>query len=261
MDEMLRAVREAFAQASGEAGFTGAHGSGNVTTEARSVSDFDEVALRGLGHLDIQQGDHEALTIEAEDNIIPMITTMVHGRRLEIGFERHGWSHIRPTKPIRFHLTVKALRGLHLSGAGSATAPALQGDRQELVVSGSGNADIGQSQGRALEIVVSGSGDIQIGQFQGQDLEVESSGSGVCRIGGVTINQQIRVSGSGHYRAEDLASETCTIRISGSGRAAVRVARMLDVRVTGSGTVRYIGSPTVNRTVLGSGKVEKLRNG
>ncbi|HZD61139.1 MAG TPA: hypothetical protein VE439_11905, partial [Anaerolineae bacterium] len=48
------------------AGFGGVTGSGNVTTESREVSGFNEISLSGRGNLIIEQGNEESLRIEAE---------------------------------------------------------------------------------------------------------------------------------------------------------------------------------------------------
>ena len=52
-------------------------GSGNVTSESRNVSNFNEVELQGIGNLTVQQTGSESLTIEAEENIIPYLKTEV----------------------------------------------------------------------------------------------------------------------------------------------------------------------------------------
>jgi hypothetical protein len=52
-------------------------GSGNVITESRDVAGFNEIALGGIGTGIVTQGDEEALTIEAEDNLLPPIGSEV----------------------------------------------------------------------------------------------------------------------------------------------------------------------------------------
>ena len=52
-------------------------GSGRVTSETRAVSGITRVALEGMGEVVIQEGAAESLTIEAEDNILPLITSAV----------------------------------------------------------------------------------------------------------------------------------------------------------------------------------------
>src|SRR5262249_24541080 len=48
-------------------------GSGNVKSESRDVRDFDRVGVSGVGTLTITQGSTESLTIQAEDNLLPLL--------------------------------------------------------------------------------------------------------------------------------------------------------------------------------------------
>lgn len=48
-------------------------GSGNIISEDRAVSEFNKVSVLGSGNLFIEQGDEESLTIEAKDNMFPLI--------------------------------------------------------------------------------------------------------------------------------------------------------------------------------------------
>lgn len=52
-------------------------GSGNAITESRDAAGFNEIALSGIGSGIVTQGDAEALTIEAEDNLLPPIGSEV----------------------------------------------------------------------------------------------------------------------------------------------------------------------------------------
>lgn len=239
MREMSKLVRDIVHETLEGGGFMGeaVHGSGNVVTEQRQVSDFDEVALRGIGNLYLKQGDEESLTIEAEDNIIPAIRTEVHGRRLEIGHERGAWRNIRPTKPLNFYLTVKELHEVELSGSGSIEAEMLRTD--------------------SLTVSISGSGDARIEQIEGDELATRISGSGSLRAAGRVTRQTITISGSGDYRADDLVTETCSVTVSGSGHADLRVAEKLDVVISGAGSIRYIGSPSIHKVVSGSGRIRQ----
>jgi hypothetical protein len=54
-------------------------GSGQLTTESRPVSGFTKVELSGTGELTIEQTGTESLTISAEDNILPRLTSEVSG--------------------------------------------------------------------------------------------------------------------------------------------------------------------------------------
>ena len=215
------------------------HGSGKVVSEPRTVSGFDRVSLGGIGNLLITQGTTESLTIEAEDNVLPHITSTVSGGRLSLGFDAHGLNWVQPTKPINFHLTVKRLQEIDLGGSGSVQATGLRGDQLALKIGGSGSA--------ALDgLAVTG-------------LTVDVAGSGSITASGTADSQHINIAGSGSYRAPDLASQSAQITVAGSGNTVVNAARALSVSITGNGSVQYVGDPTIDQHILGSGKITKLR--
>ena len=209
-------------------------GSGKVITEPRDVKYFDRVTLKGSGNLIIEQGDVESLKIEAEDNIIPTITTEVQRTNLVIGYEWRFLSGRIPTKPINFYLKVKDIRAITLSGSGTVKSGSLRSEQIDINISGSGKAD--------LNVDV-------------KEINTRISGSGSVKVIGETEKQEIVISGSGSYPASGLASKECKIVISGSGNCNVRVSDDLDVHISGSGNVFYVGNPMINQDISGSGKI------
>jgi len=212
-------------------------GSGKVVTETRDVKYFDRVTLKGSGNLIIEQGDEESLTIEAENNIIPMITTEVQRTNLVIDYEWRFLSIRIPTKPINFYLKVKDIKAITLSGSGTIKSDSLKGEQIDINISGSGKAD--------LNVNV-------------KEINTRISGSGSVKVAGEAEKQEIVISGSGSYPASGLASKECRIVISGSGSCIVRVSDDLDVHISGSGNVSYIGNPMINQDISGSGKVNNF---
>lgn len=214
-------------------------GSGNVITEPRHVSNFDRVSLSGSGEVIVTQGEHESLTVEAEDNIMQYIKTEVKQRTLILGFKRASWwNAIRPTKRIKFNLSMKDVVGFEVSGSGSINAANIKSDD--------------------LELAISGSGSVAIGSLTSERLAAHISGSGECELSGQVVKQAIDISGSGRYRAPKLYSRMVTVEISGSGTVTVRVRDKLDVKISGSGKVNYYGRPSVTQDVSGSGGVRSL---
>lgn len=210
-------------------------GSGNVVSEQRDVGDFDKVTLSGVGRLYIAQTGSESLTIEAEDNIMPLLTSEVLGHRLVLGTE--PGAHFNPTKPIRYTLTVKDLRDIRISGAGNVEVSALGAPSLRLEISGAGN------------MTVTG--------LAADTLEVGLSGAGNATCAGEVRDQEIRISGAGSFNAEDLPSVTASAIISGTGSAHLRVSEKLDARVSGVGSITYRGNPTVRKSVSGVGRISQ----
>lgn len=211
-------------------------GSGNVVTESRAVSDFNQVSLSGSGELILNQGERESLEIEAEDNIIAVIETEVRDNTLYIGVKEN--TAISPTEPVRFYLTMNEVAGLELSGSGSITADSLATDR--------------------LALDVNGSGDISIDSLSASSLAIGISGSGRAEVAGQATSQVITIDGSGEVQTADLESEAADVEVNGSGEATVWASQTLSAEINGSGKVSYYGSPTGNQTISGSGEVNSL---
>ncbi|MDH4138193.1 MAG: DUF2807 domain-containing protein, partial [Anaerolineae bacterium] len=164
-------------------------GSGNVVTEDRPVSNFNRVSLTGVGGVIITQGEEESLTVRADDNIMRYIKTEVENGTLILGFTNEVKNkHIRPSKTIKFNLSVRDVTGLDISGAGDVNVASLDTDR--------------------LEIVVGGAGDVSISSLTAEELVVHLNGAGNVELAGQVAEQNIEINGFGAYQAAKLESQT-----------------------------------------------------
>jgi hypothetical protein len=196
-------------------GCVGVRGSGNVISEPRTVSGFDSIALSGDGQLIIEQGDSDSLTVTADDNLLPYLTSDVSGKELRLS-TRNGTS-VNPSRRVVYHVSLKKLQDIALSGSGSVDASHVNTDR--------------------LKISVSGSADIRTSGNAGQ--------------------QDISISGSADYHGEDLKTKIASIEISGAAKAVVAVSDKLDASVSGAGSIEYVGDPVVTQQVSGAGSIHK----
>jgi hypothetical protein len=222
-------------------GFNVTRGSGHVTTQTRDVSGFTGVSMTWQGDLSITQGDTEGLSIEAEDNILPLIITNVQGGKLIIGL-KEGFTGgvVVPTKPVKYNLQVKNLNSIDVSGAGTVTAASLKSDNLKLSSSGAAN--------------------MNLQQINATSLSTDTSGAGNLTLAGQVQTQDISISGFGNYNAGDLQSDSATLELSGTGSATVWAAKSLSVKISGAGNVSYYGSPQVTQTLSGVGSVKSLGN-
>jgi hypothetical protein len=212
-------------------------GSGRVVEQEREIGGATGVDLQSFGTVHIEQGEREALRIEAEENLLRYIETEVREGRLEIAHRRG--TRLLNTRPIDYWLTVRELDEVSISGAGNIEADDLQAGH--------------------FTIHLSGAGSVHIGDLEAQTLDVTLSGAGGLAIEGGTVErQEIVISGAGDYRAQELDSGETTIRMSGMGSATVRVRERLDVTISGAGSVRYVGDPEVQQQVTGAGRVQRI---
>jgi len=213
-------------------GWQTVRGSGTISTENREVSGFDHVSVSGSGELVLVQGEEESVTIEADDNLLPLIRTEVSQGGLFIGPRNVN---LHPTQTIVYRVKLKNLRGLELSGSVRAEADTIKTDR--------------------LALSITGSGKMQLARLDTGALSAHISGSGTTTASGRAERQDIHISGSGNHEAFELKSSQAKVNISGSGHASLWVTDSLSARISGSGRVGYRGDARVDSHISGSGRV------
>jgi hypothetical protein len=211
-------------------------GSGEVITKSFEVGDFDRLTFSGIGKIIIEQGQETSLEVEAESNVIDALKINTGVNELEIGFKSR-FIKVIPTKDIIFHLKVKDLKKINLSGAGSIECDNLNVE--------------------SLSIDSSGVGSITV-NITSNDLEIGISGAGKVNLSGEVDTQQLNISGVGSYEARELISKNCQIRISGAGKAVVNATQTLDIEMSGLGKVDYAGNPSVTQNISGAGSINSI---
>jgi hypothetical protein len=207
-------------------------GNGIVVEESRTVGGFDRITLQGFGRVYVRQGSQESLRIRAEENLIQHLRTEVRGDELVIW--KDGVT-LKNTAPIEFHVTVADLRSTALTGAGNIEVS---------------NLDTGP-----LDLRLTGVGNLEITGLNASRLDVEITGVGDVIVSGSAGEQTVRLRSLGDYDGTDLMSSEAQVLIADSGSATVRVQDRLQATINGSGDVYYIGAPTVESRITGSGEV------
>ncbi len=214
-----------------EIGVGGVRGNGEVEIESRDIAPFSVVVLEGSGSVTIEMTEFEALTVEAESNILPLLTSEVTNGELVLSASES----ISPTTEINYRISGPLLEGVVLKGSGSIRVLGAKSDTFAATALGSGNISV--------ENLSSGSTDVSV------------EGSGGVTLAGFATSLNLNLTGSGAYFGEDLVSETGVVDVAGSGSAVVSVTEHLDVTVSGSGSVTYFGDPVVESNITGSGSV------
>ena len=211
-------------------------GSGVLDQESRQVAAFARVLFAAIGEVDIEQGAQQALSIEAEDNLLTYLETDVIGDELLISIA--NGIDLNPTMPIQFNLTVVDLAEVTHAGVGSIDVPDLVAPQ--------------------LSLSLAGVGDLDVTNLTGQTLDVNHAGVGEIRVTGTVDSQTVMVSGVGDYDGEDLVSADAVVTSSAVGSVTVRVSDTLDVTINGPGSVFYIGNPVITSSITGGGTLQKI---
>jgi len=228
-------------------------GSGNMITETYEYDYFDKIQVEGDYTVYIYQDTVAQITIEAEDNILPLIDTyLTTDNRLIIETDKC----IRKHRQIIITVSMPDVREIRSDGSAQISVVSnINTDELRLETYGSGNISLNTVNAESLIFVdIRGSGDVSIEDLTTPQLRVKIFGSGDFGANGSAEVFDIDIFGSGNVNTYGLDSETCDISITGSGNCYVTVYDRLDVQITGSGNVYYRGSPdTVDVYITGSG--------
>lgn len=207
-------------------------GSGDPASEKRHPGEFNSVELKIPAEVFISAGNEHSVLIEADSNLIPLLTTDIRSKTLTLQSKKN----ISLSKnKIKIFIEMPVIKKLTTMGSGNIYVDdVFKNDYLSLKIMGSGNITIGTETGI---------------------LESQIYGSGNLKLEGKAEKHKIDIRGSGDVLSKDLETDICNIRIMGSGNSYVKVNRVLDVNVSGSGDVYFSGSPSVSKTIRGSGKI------
>lgn len=233
-------------------------GSGKMVTEAFDVQGFDQIRVGTSGVLYIEQGADFSLTIEADDNILPLLDVKVEQGVLTL--RTRSEVSLLQFETIVYRVTLPELSAIDLSGSADIRVEDFSADTLSVNINGSGDVTFVNLDAASLSVRISGSGDMILPNVSAETILAEVNNSGKMEVAGETDSLTVKVSGSGDLLAEKLKASTAEVAVNGSGDVTVWAVDLLDVSISGSGDVRYFGSPKLTEKISGGGDLTKLGN-
>lgn len=212
-------------------------GSGAIVRQQRDVKNFTGLANGMAAKVEVHLGDKESVIVETDDNLLPLIETVVEDGVLKIRPARRNLN--LQTKTLKIIVQAKSLDHLSLGGSGSIDSDALRAKTMHVDLGGSGTIKLKGIEADTLSLNLGGSGDMSI-------------------AGGSASDLSISIGGSGDIKMAPVRSDRVSVTIAGSGTATVWARSTLKLTVAGSGDVNYYGDPQLSKTVIGSGSMRRL---
>jgi Putative auto-transporter adhesin, head GIN domain len=195
-------------------GSSGVQGSGIIKTESRSVTGFSSINFKSEGKVTVQQTGKESITINAENNLLPLLETRVTDHILHLGTVNNV--DINPTKPIEFIMEVKSLESFNMTGVGSIEAKGIQGKQLTIALTGVGNMTI-EGSADSLDLHLNGVGSYRGDRFKTKQATVNSDGIGSAVL---NVSDQLDASVSGVGSVEYIGSPK--VQKSGRGMGNIK---------------------------------------
>lgn len=196
------------------------------------VGDFSEIYLEGGYKVYLSQGKKTALTVKTtSEDMFDVLTVKNQGDELNLVMNRDYLSYRR----IRLYITVNELDQIKAEGG--------------LSLESDGYLDL-----KDIRLHVQGGANVNL-KMKARDVEVIGEGGVLVTLNGVADELSVRLSGAGHFDADELKAEDVKVKIEGVGTASVYATDKLYTQIDGVGKVWYKGNPQVTKDIEGLGSV------
>ncbi len=150
-------------------------GSGKVVSETRTVDNFTGINLFGSGKLTIIKGETPSLKIEADDNILPYLTSDVKNGTLELGTKPNVSFSL--SRSVYYTLTTPSFNSVVLFGSGDVKAQDFTFNTLAVRIDGSGDVTLSGT-ADSQDVNISGSGTYHAEKLVSQKAKADVFGSG-----------------------------------------------------------------------------------
>ncbi|HEY0434049.1 MAG TPA: head GIN domain-containing protein [Chitinophagaceae bacterium] len=212
-------------------------GTGNVTTQTRTVGQFNSVDVSGSIDVYVKQDSTTGVRVEADDNLQQYITVLVDGDVLRIKTEE-GYN-INSSRKIKVYVSGTGFKRFEASGACNYYSDGR--------ISTPSNVDLD----------LSGSCDATM-EFDAPQISAGVSGACSVTLKGKTKELKIDGSGSTNVRCFDLIAENVDLDLSGAGDAQVYASGKITGEISGSADVSYKGGGQTDIHTSGASSVKKV---
>ncbi len=212
-------------------------GSGNIKTENRTVKSFTEVSVAGPINVQIKKGGRPSVSVEADDNIIPLVITNVSGNKLSIRLDEI--SNLN-------NATVNVMVVITDFTGASASAGA------EI------NADETISNAEKINFTASSAAKITM-NIDAPFADAGSSSGAEIKLSGRTKTFSARASSGARVDAENLKAETAKADASSGASINIFASVAVDASASSGAQVNYSGgAASVVKNASSGGDVKQV---
>jgi hypothetical protein len=227
------AFAAAFLVASASSASDFIQGSGNVQHETRVVGAFSGVSVQSGIRGDVKIGKQH-VELEADDNLLPIVETIVDDGVLVVRFKPHTSLNTRTETVV--HVTAPSIDLLETSGGSKMRAELVPVDD--------------------LKIESSGGGDVTAHQVAVKHLRAHVSGGGALVLEGSADDVKLDMSGGSRCKGEKLQTRALRLHASGGSTARLAVSETVSGAASGGSVVHVSGHPQTRVSTSGGSEIE-----
>ena len=187
------------------------HGNGSIKTESRDIPAFEAVTCDGSYEVQINCQAQQSLSIETDENLLPLVKTEVHNKTLHI----YTKGILLPSNRIRIAASIPNINAFTTNGSTEGDINNISNDELDISINGSGKLHLNGKSGN-VDFHTSGSSKIDATSLVSENSHIQINGSGNIQVYATnSINVQINGSGTVKYKGD---AKSVNQQINGSGR-------------------------------------------
>lgn len=191
-------------------------GSGNRQTQKREIAPFTSISTEGTFSIEVVCQKDLSLEVEADDNILPLVTAEVSNNVLRLG-NSGGYSTV---EPVKFRISVPNLEGLDVSGAGNINIKGMNNDKFEIDAEGAPTINVAGST-KMVDIHTNGAGKINTNNLNAVRAVVNSNGAAQVEL---DVDERLDVTVNGPSSVTYKGDPVVNKNVNGPGKVARRVS-------------------------------------
>jgi hypothetical protein len=211
-------------------------GNGVIQTETRTAGAFSAVDVGSGIEADVTLGTDTTVVLEADENVLPLVTSEVKDGKLVLGLKPAWMVSVR--KPIRAHLVTPKLVTADASGGAKVDGTASEAPDFKAAASGGARITLCGVKAERVSVASSGGATVSLCGTTG-DLQVAASGGAIVFTDGLTAGS-VHLDGSGGAMGKVFAANAVTGDLSGGASFTVLGnPGNRQVSLSGGATVKY----------------------
>lgn len=207
--------------------------SGPLLKEQRAIGAFSALKLDTAARVSVRLGAEDAVEVEAEGNVVPLIDAQVVGRTLVVsdsGAYRKSGAVVR--------VTARRIDAISVAGATAVSADGLRGT--------------------ALALSLGGSSALRLSDLAVQRLSVTMGGASALKASGTADSLNATLGGASALQASGLAARAVSVEGGGSSQALVWALESLSGALAGAAGLGHYGAAAAAVQTSGAARVRAL---
>jgi hypothetical protein len=198
----------------------GTKGNKNVVKQERAITPFIKIVVSDAFEVFLTQQDAATLTIEADENLMNLITTEVNNEVLTISSKQ-----IKNSTKLNVYVSTPRIEYITLSGASTL---------------------VGENtlRGQVLTITTSGATDARL-NIDMDVVSIDASGASEIVLSGVAREMVVEASGAADVKASNLLATDATADASGAAHIRLNASGKAITTTSGAGDIDLSGNPVV----------------